>query len=153
MIARAGVFALACLGPWLAPMTASAQGPAAVATEWGLAGSWAIACDRPPGPDNVYSRYEARPDGDVSATADDGSGKSSGRNVIVKASIRPDGVLTMVLSHAPIRLPDDEVWFMKGPDGRRRMLLGRSTAGVRSWVAEGKVVDTGRETSWETRCR
>jgi len=153
MVGRAGVLALVCFGPWLEPTAASAQGAAAVAAEWGLLGSWTVACDRPPGPGNVYSRYGAGPDGDISAKVDDGSGTSPPPTVIVKASIRPDGVLTMTMSYAPFRLPDDEVWFIKGRDGRRRMLLGRSTAGVRTWVAEGKVIGTGRETPWETRCR
>jgi len=158
MIARAGVLALACLGPWLAPLTASAQQPpAAVAAEWGLLGRWAPTCARPPGPGNTHTTYAALPNGRVSVTDDDGSGKSTKKpelfdttkSEIFTASIRADGVLMISESFATIRMSRD-IWFMKGRDGRRRVLLSRTNG--RHWAAEGKVIDTGRETLWESRC-
>lgn len=158
MIGRGGVLALACLGAWLAPRAASAQAPAAVAAEWGLMGTWATACARSPGPGNAHTTYAALPNGNVGATVDDG-GKGTGtpaafgdprKTEIFAASIRADGVLTITESLAPIRA-SREIWFVKGRDGRRRVLLGRT--GGRHWAAEGKSIDTQRETPWETRCR
>ncbi len=129
----------------------SAGDAAAIVRDWGLLGSWAVDCSRPPGRDNPYLVYAERTDGLVEEL-DFGDGRDIAE--IEAARLEADGKLTLNLgprpeSHRQFR---HTTTLTKGPDGRVRSFYAGDTGGNAS-IRDGIVLTTNEPTPWTARCR
>jgi hypothetical protein len=132
----------------LVPQTAFAQSPGEIAQKWGLLGTWAEFCNRPPARENDYATFVRR-DGELFLDRDFGDGGDSNR--VAAASILPDGMISVSIVFRGLKQTRINV-FALGPDGRRRAMFNSDTQGTFS-VKDGILLGSGNPTSWLTRCR
>jgi hypothetical protein len=129
----------------LNPATASAESVAATLTQWGLMGTHAADCARPPSRGNAYVRYVGRADGSACQLLNVGVGSSL---ELETATLEAGGVLVLrATSFQKAR----EWGLTRGPDGRIRTLFSREVGGDYS-VRDGKLAATGAEVPWLTAC-
>jgi hypothetical protein len=133
----------------LAATTAAAAADApAVMAKWGLLGTWASNCAGPPSRAVPFYNWVQR-GGDAFLDRDYGEGKDSNR--VLAASARPNGLIELQVefkAFSQIRVNA----YIKGDDGRIRMYTNHDMHGGYS-VKDGKLVDNGVATNWDTRCR
>lgn len=132
----------------LVPQTAVGQSPGDVAQKWGLVGTWAEFCDRPPARGNDYATYIRR-GGELFLDRDFGDIRDTNR--VAAASILPDGMISLSIVFGKLNQTRINV-FAIGPDGRRRTMFNSDTHGKFS-VKDGILLGSGKPTSWLTRCR
>ncbi len=135
---------VACLAAILAVIPAAAQGPAATLEAWGILGSWAPSCDRPPGEDNVYYIWGER---SGEAFLQRKGGTFGDTNPITDARILPDGQLEYRVTFGAQAMIN--TWG-KGEKGIR-IFTNRYESGQPT-VRNGRLVHNGKDTPWHSRC-
>lgn len=116
---------------------------------WGLIGTWAMDCSRPPSRSNFHLSYVARGEGRVFHERDLGGLRDS--REIRAARLRPGGLIEVVADFG--KLVGVRKWtMMKGADGRIRTLSNSRIDGTDTTVRDGRLVSSGAETPWQTRC-
>ncbi len=117
---------------------------------WGLIGTWAMDCSRPPSRSNVHLSYVARGEGRVFHERNFGGQRDSSREIRA-ASLKPGGLIELVADFGTI--VGTRKWtMMKGADGRIRTLANSKVDGTDATVRDGRLVAGGAETGWQTRC-
>ena len=127
---------------------ATGQTVAATMERWGLLGTWAINCTRPPSMVNGYISYVRSWDGKILHVQ--GLDHWSSREIIA-ASVTPDGLIELVADFGEAV----GVWrwrLVKGADGRVRAMASSKIDGTGVTTRDGRSVHSGRETPWVSRC-
>jgi hypothetical protein len=126
---------------------ASAQGVADTLERWGLLGTWAIDCTRPPSRTNVHLSYVKSGQGSVRHGRDFGKYRDS--REVLAATDTLDGMIEVV---AEFSLGARRWSFRKGPDGRIRVMSNSRADGTNVTVKDGRFVMGGKATPWLRRC-
>ena len=127
---------------------ATGQTVAATVEQWGLLGTWAFNCTRPPAMVNGYISYVRSSDGKILHVQ--GLDHHSSREIIA-ASITPDGLIEVVADFGKAV----GVWrwrLVKGADGRVRTMASSKIDGTVVTVRDGRLVHSGQESRWVSRC-
>jgi hypothetical protein len=136
--------------PSRAPSAASVQSVADTLTKWGLSGTWALDCSKPPSSGNVYATYVGRTDGTAFVSRNFGAAnRNNGSVELESASVEPDG---MIVLRSTFSGKLREWGFVKLPKGRVRMIFSREVGGDYA-IRDGKVLSVGSETPWIAQCR
>ena len=112
---------------------ANAQSAESVLADFGLLGTWAADCTKPPGKDNIHSRYEAK-DGQVVNVHDAGpafaedvytvrSAKSAGVDMLAITSVSRAGKETEITMRRTGAMM--QVWRVRGADGFQPVTDGK----------------------------
>ncbi|QQS11335.1 MAG: hypothetical protein IPK81_17360 [Rhodospirillales bacterium] len=128
----------------------AAQMAAEAAIKWGLIGTWAPSCERPPGDRNVYVRYVARDDGRVVMERDLGAPARNDTTEVLAAVIGKDGNIEVVIdlrAFAMVRV----YALAKDGDKRLRALWNRQIGGDHT-IRDGRFTANGAEVPWQYRC-
>jgi hypothetical protein len=128
------------------------QSPVGAVQEFGLIGTWALDCSRPPGPANAYANFALTPEGAVELRDDFGPDYDDMVYRIVEAT----RVGSFRLAMRQVLTTDDRIVLdtvtLKAA-GRIRNWSSQFADGSASLVEDGLLhSDEGRETSWMTRC-
>lgn len=128
----------------------SAQTVASTIERWGLLGTWAIDCTRPPSQGNDHLSYVKRGQGRVQHGRDFGNRRDS--QEVLAATVTPDGLVEVVADFGT----DVGVrrWSMlKAPDGRIRAMASAKVDGTGVTIRDGRFAHSGKDTQWLSRCR
>ena len=141
--------ALAACAVWFAAAGAAAAAdvPETMA-QWGLLGTWSSDCAAPPSRERPSYNWVQR-GRDAFLDRDYGQGRDSNR--VLAASVLPDGAIELRVEFKAFSQTRVNA-YVKGDDGRIRMFTNHDMHGGYS-VKDGKVVDSGAATAWDTRCR
>jgi len=136
------------------PAAASAETVRQVLQQFGLLGTWATDCSRPPSDDNHHAVYAPLPDGTVQRTYYNAPGKIYNRYVLQRVN----------------RISSDQIFYQqKGSAGRidvvlkkagnRYHVLSSQNENGKIYVQEGKFTSNvsdgsyaGKESPWHTKC-
>jgi len=129
---------------------AAAETVAETLARWGLIGTWATDCSRPPSQANYRLSYVARPGGRVFHERDFGSSRDS--RELRAAALKPGGLIEVVADFGA--LGGVRRWtMMKGADGRIRTVANSKLDGTDATIRNGRfVIGSGAETVWQMRC-
>jgi hypothetical protein len=151
-VSTAGVIArmtFAALTVLLAAITtATAAGIPDTMAQWGLLGTWASNCAGPPSKSIPFYTGVKRGK-DAFLDRDYGQGKDSNR--VSAALVLPDGLIELQVEFKAFSQTRINA-YIKGDEGRIRMFTNHDMHGGYS-VKDGKLVDNGVATNWDTRCR
>ncbi|MFT4115880.1 hypothetical protein [Bradyrhizobium sp.] len=129
--------------------TASAESPGTTIEQWGLLGSWAVDCRRPPDRDKgAVLTYEIRADGRAMYSRDFGDARDE--NEVVSATVDPDGLLNLMVFFPSLH-QTREFGLLLQKDGGLRAIYNRSERGEHT-IKDGKYVQTGAPTPAQHRC-
>jgi hypothetical protein len=146
---RKPAFALALLAAAFATDAASAQSVAETLGRWGLLGTWATDCGRPPSDRNTYLSYVAVGDGRVRHERNFGKGRDA--RDVRSAAIRPGGPIEIVADFGS--LGGMRKWVMvKGVDGRIRTMANSKVDGTNASIMTGRFVGSGADAPWLSKC-
>jgi hypothetical protein len=127
---------------------AFAQSPAAVASGWGLLGTWRYDCNAAPDRNDVTLVFAVR-GGRLFHDRNWGDGHDS--SVVSAAAVRPDGTLDLTIIFTSTSQTRQNV-YGKLPDGRWRTLVSRNIDTNDYLIRDGKLVSSGRLIAAYTRC-
>lgn len=130
----------------LAPAIA-VQDVGGIAAEWGLLGTWAVDCARPPSLDSAHLSFVRAGNKLVHRR---NFGERRDEFPVTAARNRRDGSLEIELKLASLgerRI----VVFAKAGEGKKRAMLNRAIGGDYS-IRDGKFVGSGAPTPVQTRC-
>jgi hypothetical protein len=129
---------------------ARAETVAETLARWGLLGTWATDCSRPPSQANHRLSYVARAGGRAFHERNFGNTRDS--REIRAAALRPGGLIEVVADFGT--LGGVRKWTMiKDADGRIRTLANSRIDGSDATITDGRlVVGSGAKTAWQTRC-
>lgn len=129
---------------------ASAQTAADTMARWGMLGTWALDCSKPPSRQNGYLSYVRKPGGAVSHEREFGDSRDA--HDISQATIGPHGTLELVVHFKSFN--QVRKWrLMKGADGRIRAIVNSSVKNDDYTIKDGKFTGNGADVPWQTRCR
>jgi hypothetical protein len=129
---------------------ARAQTVAETIAKWGLLGTWATDCSRPPGRTNGYLAYVAGGAGRVLYARNFGNQRDV--REIRAAAVRPGGLLEVVADFGAVG--GVRRWAIaKGADGRIRTMANSKIDGTDASVRNGRLVRSGAETVWQSKCQ
>lgn len=133
-----------------APSIGRAQTIAETITRWGLLGEWAIDCKQQV-TDTPSARliYEVRKGNPVQVRHLGKDGDDVSR--ISRAMVAPDGSLEVVIEYGG-NIGPFEIAFIRGPNQQIRAKSSRKPGGKYT-IFDGKFVDGGRPSLWQTRCQ
>jgi hypothetical protein len=137
--------ALICVG--LAGRDARAESVGEAAEKWGLLGTWAIDCTKPPSRENGYLAY-ARNGEQVVHRRD--FGDLSDTHWVTGAKLLSGGAIEIVMDISGFAQTRTMV-LVKTGDGRSRTISNRDDAG-RFSIKDGKFIANGKPAPWQTRC-
>jgi hypothetical protein len=144
IILTTAVLALISAGP----ASAQAKTPAETLKAFGLLGEWSKNCAAPPSRENNRSVFEAQPDGTVKLSYRLGEGEIV--YTVTGARIISKQVIIVSETNAAGQPADVTIAL----DGKRtRVLASRDPSIKKTFIGGGVLLSTGRETSWETRCK
>lgn len=147
--ALAGVVVIILLAAFDAD-AARAQTVAETLGRWGLLGTWATDCSRPPGRGNGYLSYVARGAGRVLYVRNFGNQRDA--REIRAAAVRPGGLIEVVADFGAVG--GVRKWTIaKGADGRIRTVANSKVDGTNASVRNGRLVGSGAETVWQSKCQ
>ena len=129
---------------------AAAQSPVELASRWGLIGTWALDCTKPPSGSNGYLTYVIRRAGQVSHERNFGDRQDS--NDVEQIRPGADGAIELVVSFPSLK-QTRRFSLIMGPDGRTRAIANSKADGTEPTIRDGKFVHNGSETPWQVRCR
>jgi hypothetical protein len=130
------------------PDGARAADVAETVRQWGLLGTWALDCGRPPARANTYETFVRR-GGNVFLDRNGGDYKDSSR--ISSAAISPKGLLELRIEFTSLSQTRVNV-LAKGTDGRKRIITNHDTKGSYT-VKDGKFLSNDAQAPWLTRCK
>lgn|SRR5690606_24868269 len=128
-------------------LPAWAQGPAEVAAQWGLLGTWAVDCNQPPSRQNSYLTF-ARDGERLVHRRDFGDARDEHPVTSVRQSA--DGTIEVVIDLA-IFAQTRTIVFAKAGEGKKRAVSNRDDKGVYS-IKNGKFVANGQPAPVQNRC-
>ena len=73
-------------------------------------------------------------------------------NPVTSATIRPDGVLDIVIKYDSLS-QTREMLFLKASDGRVRSISNKNLDTGEYTIKDGKFTANGNASPWQTRCR
>jgi hypothetical protein len=128
---------------------AGAETLAATVEQWGLLGSWAVDCARPPDRDKgAVLSYEVRLDGRVMYRRNFGEARDESE--VVAATVNAEGLLN-VMVFFPSLHQTREFGLLLQKDGSLRAIYNRSERGEYT-IKDGRYVKTGAPTPAQHRC-
>jgi len=142
--ARACCLACFCL---ILSHTASAQSAADNIQTWGLLGTWAVDCSKPPTQQTSLITYAIR-QGEAVQLRDFGDAQDD--NEVLSAAHAADGTIELRIRFPKIG-QTREFTMMKGPGGRIRATVNRGPDGSYT-IQNGLFVASRAPTPWQTRC-
>jgi hypothetical protein len=119
-----------------------------IAERWGLQGTWALSCDRPPSPENAHITYELT-DGAFISRNDSGTLKGLGE--VTEATLAEDGGIELTLIFKKFAVLQT-LHMVKNADGQIRAIWNRDDKG-RYTVKDGKLTSSGRPSLALTHCK
>jgi hypothetical protein len=131
---------------------ANAQTVQQALKEFGLLGTWATDCSKPPASNNFLTIYAAMPNGDVKRTYYNAPNKVYSESVLKRVS----RVATDQILYEQEVESDLQFVVLKRVGNRYRVFSNHSRAG-KVFVQEGKFVKDspgthGNDTPWQTKC-
>lgn len=134
----------------LLSMPAHAQSPAQVATTWGLTGTWAADCSKPPSREGVHLSYVVR-DGRLFYEQNYGEGRSS--NEVASARLRADGNIEIVMMFTSMSPPQTRLNVnTKRADGRFRTLESKDVNSGEYSIRDGLFMHNKQPSRWLMHC-
>ncbi len=125
-----------------------AESTAEAAEKWGLLGTWALDCTKPPSRENGYLGYVR--DGEQILHKRN-FGDLSDSHFVTGAKQLPGGGIEIVMDIAGLAQTRTMV-LVKSGDGRSRTISNRDDAGKFS-IRDGKFAANGKPAPWQTRCQ
>lgn len=119
------------------------------ALRWGLVGTWKPACAAPITPFDAEYAYVAR---GTSLFLERDLGNSKDSSPIQNAVIQGDGTIELTIVFEAARSRRKNI-MERNVDGRIRVQTNYDIDTGQYSVREGKLVSSGKETPWQTRCR
>jgi hypothetical protein len=119
-----------------------------VAERWGLPGTWALRCDRPPSPENTHITYE-RTDGAFVVRSD--AGPLGGLGEVRAAALADDGGIELTIAFKKFATIQTN-HIAKNADGQIRAIWNRDDKGNYT-VKDGKMTGSGWPSLLLTRCK
>jgi len=116
---------------------------------WGLLGTWALDCTKPPSGSNGYLSYVVR-SGKVAHDREFGDRRDS--NDVQQARTGVGGTLDLVV-HFPTLNQTRKYTMLMGSDRRIRAMSNSRIDGTDQSIRDGKFIHNGALTPWQTRCR
>ena len=132
-------------------VAANAETVRQILQQFGMLGTWATDCSRPPANDNIHTVYAPLPNGNVQRTYYNEPGKISNQYELERVN----------------RISSDQLFYQqKGPsgridvvlkkDGNRYHILSSQNQNGKAYVQEGKFTSNtsspGKESPWQTKC-
>ncbi len=149
MPAPVRLIAIASLALLVLSGTALAQTVVATATKWGLLGTWQLDCGAPVSRSNAALKYVVR-GGKLFHDRDFGDGTKDS-SAITAAGAGADGTFELTVPFASIS-QTRQFAFIKGADGRIRVLRNRNVDTDEYSIKDGKFVANGNASPWQSRC-
>jgi hypothetical protein len=144
---------LACI---VAGLVATSHAPAAraqtaadIMERWGLLGTWAVDCKRPPAINNTYLSYVKSGGGKVLHERNFGNRRDS--REVLSATVSPEGRIEVTADFG--RGGGMRRWSLaRVPDGRIRTMASSRVDGTGATIRDGRFVSGGRSSPWMRRC-
>jgi hypothetical protein len=133
------------------PVPATAETVRQVLQQFGMLGTWATDCSRPPAPDNILSVYASLPNGNVQRTYYNAPGKISNQYELKRVvRISADQISYQQQG------PSDRIDVVLEKKGNRYHVLSSQDQNGKIYVQEGKftanTASPGQESTWQTKC-
>jgi hypothetical protein len=128
---------------------ASAQTVADTLERWGLLGTWAVRCDRPPTIGNSYLSYVKGGRGEVLHKRNFGSRRDSRK--VLFATVSREGLLELVADFG-MGVGLRRWSLIRAPDGRIRAMASSRADGSGVTIRDGRFVIGGKTSPWMRRC-
>ena len=151
MPASARLFALVFLGILATSETSVAQTVSETASEWGLLGTWRTDCGAPVSLSYGVYRYVVR-EGKLFHDREFGDADTRDSSLVMSATTKADGSIEIVINFVSISQIRSNS-FIKGIDGRIRVISSRDVNTNEYTVRGGKLTSNDNATPWLTRCR
>ena len=150
MTSRLRNAALAVTALMAVPAIATAQNLVEMASQWGLIGTWALDCTKPPSSGNGYLTYAIRRAGQV--THERNFGDRQDVNQVEQVKLGAGGAIEVVVNFPGLGQAR-KLTLIMGPDGRTRAMSNSRADGSEPTIKDGKFTHNGSETPWQVRCR
>jgi hypothetical protein len=128
---------------------ASAETVIESAKKWGLLGTWAIDCSKPPSRSNGHLAYRAK-QGRLVHEREFGDVREE--SPVLSARITASGGLELLVRFESFS-QTREYLMIKGSEGRIRAFFNRDVDTDVYSIKDGKIVGSGNDTVWQHRCR
>ena len=148
MHARTRTLALVVFGILLSPEVSLGQTVAETASRWGLVGSWRLDCSQPVSRSDGELKYVVR-GGKLYHDRDFGNARDS--SPVMSATRKADGSLELLVKFESLN-QTRQFAFIKGSDGRIRVMQNKNMTTDEYTVKDGMVVNGG-PTLWAAHCR
>jgi hypothetical protein len=130
---------------------ANAETVREVLQEFGMLGTWATDCSRPPAPDNILTIYAPLPNGNVRRTYYSAPGKISNEYELNRV-VRISG--DQISYHQ--QGPSDRIDVVLEKKGNRYHVLSSQDQNGKIFVQDGKFTantpSPGQDSTWQTKC-
>ena len=151
MPASARFFILVLLGVLATSGTSVAQTVAETASGWGLLGAWRTDCGAPVSRSDGVYRYVVR-EGKLFHDREFGDAGTRDSSPVMSATKKTDGSIEVVINFVSLSQIRSNS-FIKGSDGRIRVISNRDVNTNEYSVRDGKFTWNDNATPWQTRCR
>lgn len=144
LIPAATVVALALAGPATAQET-----PSSTMKSFGLTGEWAKECAKPASDANPRTIFTPQPDGAVKLTYSFGA-TGQINYTITKAVVLSSKLIVLSETNDAGQPADVTVTV----DGKRTRVLASYDPSIKkAFIGGGKLLNTGKDTSWDSKCK
>jgi hypothetical protein len=128
---------------------AGAQTAADTVERWGLLGTWAVDCKRPPAINNTYLSYVKSGGGKVLHQRNFGNRRDS--HEVLSATVSPEGRIEVIADFG--RGAGMRRWSLaRVPDGRIRAMASSRIDGTGATIRDGRFIIGGKSSPWLSRC-